>query len=152
MSASGWPFAQTDWCSVLWRWLWTRCPVELVHHPPCRTLCPVHCNSHVQPVTPYTVCAKCSFLTERCNCVAKFGYCHDMLSVCLSSVCRPPSRRRISEFAAEFLSAEYQPKKNSDIRIKIEMNTNKTMWVLPFWNASEQLELHWLSTVLCLVY
>jgi len=25
---------------------------------------------------------------------------------------RPPSRRRISELAAEFLSAEYQPKKN----------------------------------------
>jgi len=29
----------------------------------------------------------------------------------LAELRRPPSRRRISELAAEFLSAEYQPKK-----------------------------------------
>jgi len=35
-------------------------------------------------------------------------------------VTKPPSRRRISELAAEFLSAEYQPKKSaSRIRRRI---------------------------------
>ena len=41
----------------------------------------------------------------------------------------PPSRRRISELAAEFLSAEYQPKKNSASQIKIEVNTILYCWL-----------------------
>jgi len=32
-------------------------------------------------------CRPWTFLYGRCNCIAKFGCCHDMLSVCLSVVC-----------------------------------------------------------------
>jgi len=61
---------------------------------------------------------------------------------------RPPSRRRISELAAEFLSAEYPPKKNRISEYKLKSTLTKLTKVSQY----EQLELRRLTTVLCLVY
>ena len=44
-------------------------------------------------------------LTECCNCIAKFGYCHDMLPVRLSSVtpvyCDKTAEARIMRFSVK---------------------------------------------------
>jgi len=61
-------------------------------------------------------------LAEHCNCIAKYGYCHDMLSVCLSSVtpvyCDKTAKARITRFSVKVAKCliSYRGKFDSEIR------------------------------------